>query len=300
MARIADKHGLTNLYRENGHKRVVKRGRPRTRLFSTPKMSRRRRSYTYNKTYNTPVTPIDKKTGMGCLLATIIFVILIIAIIVLVSKTSKKQPLEVNLITLDVLCATDHPMLFDDYNIIKEYYTEYDNFLVEYPSASSKANIDNIVLRIYKTSVHDTIREITFNFSALSADEKSKLDFEKAVEIVLDYIPVDLILKYFVFDKAIQVEREDHISYELYYRKNENVQNNMTSEEYSQLHDQHGFSIVIKEYYDGNYLVEIDSLWYEYVYDTDPAWGVATSEEEIARHQDWDCSLEELSSQYCN
>ena len=35
MARISDKHGLTNKYREKGHKRLVKRGRPRTSLFGS-------------------------------------------------------------------------------------------------------------------------------------------------------------------------------------------------------------------------------------------------------------------------
>ena len=37
MARIADKHGLTNRYRPAGQKRVVKRGRPRKYLFGPPK-----------------------------------------------------------------------------------------------------------------------------------------------------------------------------------------------------------------------------------------------------------------------
>ena len=39
MARIADKHGLTNKYRSSGTKRVVKRGRPRKYLFGSPKRS---------------------------------------------------------------------------------------------------------------------------------------------------------------------------------------------------------------------------------------------------------------------
>jgi hypothetical protein len=37
MARIADKHGLTNPYREKGYKRHIKRGRPRKYLLGAPK-----------------------------------------------------------------------------------------------------------------------------------------------------------------------------------------------------------------------------------------------------------------------
>lgn len=43
MARIADKHGLTNRYRPYGSKRVVRRVRPRKYLFGAP--SRKRKSY---------------------------------------------------------------------------------------------------------------------------------------------------------------------------------------------------------------------------------------------------------------
>ena len=43
MARIADKHGLTNKYRPIGQwKRFVKRGRPRKYLFGPPPRRRRR------------------------------------------------------------------------------------------------------------------------------------------------------------------------------------------------------------------------------------------------------------------
>ena len=45
MARIADKHGLTNKYRQVGTgKRVVRRGRPRKYLLGSPKRYSRRKS----------------------------------------------------------------------------------------------------------------------------------------------------------------------------------------------------------------------------------------------------------------
>ena len=41
MAPIADEHGLTNPYREKGHKRHLKRGRPRKYLFGPPPRKRK-------------------------------------------------------------------------------------------------------------------------------------------------------------------------------------------------------------------------------------------------------------------
>ena len=45
MTRIADKHGLTNPYREFGHKRLVKRGRKRKYILGSPSKKRKRASY---------------------------------------------------------------------------------------------------------------------------------------------------------------------------------------------------------------------------------------------------------------
>ena len=67
MARIADKHGLTNRYRPYGSKRVVKRGRPRKHLFGAP--SRRRNTYSrggYNWQSSYDNCDVDVS---GCMLA---------------------------------------------------------------------------------------------------------------------------------------------------------------------------------------------------------------------------------------
>ena len=53
MARIADKYGLTNRYREFGSKRLVKRGRKRKYLLGAP--SKRRKLSSYKKTTNKKV-----------------------------------------------------------------------------------------------------------------------------------------------------------------------------------------------------------------------------------------------------
>ena len=51
MSRIADKHGLTNKYRQVGMgKRIVRRGRPRKYLFGAPKQSKRNTNYYVSET----------------------------------------------------------------------------------------------------------------------------------------------------------------------------------------------------------------------------------------------------------
>jgi hypothetical protein len=88
MARIADKHGLTNKYRPVGSgKRVVKRGRPRKYLFGPP--SKKRKSYKctgYRRSttrYN-PNTNVDVNTKelafIGSIVVLIIFLIIFSAI----------------------------------------------------------------------------------------------------------------------------------------------------------------------------------------------------------------------------
>lgn len=288
MARIADKHGLTNRYREGGSKRLVKRGRPRTTILGTTRRkSTSRRSYATAPAQNIPV----KKVGSGYLAAVIAVIAIIILVIVVASNVNKKPAEEKQLISLETLCATDHPMLFDEHTTIKEYYKSFANFCVNSPGNNGKT--DDAVLVAHKSHNNDNIRKLTFNFSALSNEEKRELTLNKVLNISLNYVPIDLILEYFIFDKAIQASRDGYTSYELYYRENEEAKNNMTGEVYGKLRDQHGFSVVVKEYDNGNYIVELDSLWYDFAYDTNPIVGQPVSEEELATHQEWAFSLKE-------
>lgn len=72
MARIADKHGLTNKYRPIGQgKRVVKRGRPRKYLFGPPS---RRRSRMIKKEYLLSLQ--NSKYALWCLVASLILIVI--------------------------------------------------------------------------------------------------------------------------------------------------------------------------------------------------------------------------------
>ena len=73
MARIADKHGLTNPYRIKGHKRHLKRGRPRKYLFGSPFRKRRITKKEYDLTLKLLI-------GVSCFFA-VILIITIISVI---------------------------------------------------------------------------------------------------------------------------------------------------------------------------------------------------------------------------
>ena len=75
MARISDKHGLTNPYREKGHKRYVRRGRPKKHLFKNSRGSRR-----ISKTeYNLQITGL--KVILYFLLALLVITLFVLSII---------------------------------------------------------------------------------------------------------------------------------------------------------------------------------------------------------------------------
>ena len=77
MARIADKHGLTNKYRPIGTgKRAVKRGRPRQYLFGPPSKSRKTHRKNY-KSINYDFADIDVSACIPMALI-VFFVVLII------------------------------------------------------------------------------------------------------------------------------------------------------------------------------------------------------------------------------
>ena len=109
MARIADKHGLTNKYRPIGlGKRVVKRGRPRKYLFGPP--SRRHKKITHKKITHPKITsetiakkeynltPQDYKIAFLCMVAILLLIVFIVTIAI-VSTTGSMSSKPNHLLT---------------------------------------------------------------------------------------------------------------------------------------------------------------------------------------------------------
>lgn len=120
-------------------------------------------------------------------------------------------------ITLDMLQAADHPMLHDSHEDVSDYYYYYHNVLVQ---SASKYDDDDCILALY--TGYSDLSEIDFYFGSLTNEEQEQLDLNKVLEIVIDYIPKDIVQYY---DRLLSVQF-DYLSgskgYVCYYKINEN------------------------------------------------------------------------------
>lgn len=285
MARIADKHGLTNKYRPIGSKRVVKRGRPRKHLFSTGYRKPSR------KTTSTVTYPSNASTGKAGLVVAIvlIFFILIVASSVGNSEKSKEY------IDFNTLQNPNHPVLFDSYESVKDYYRPYDNTSVG--SYQSHPEVDSPVVTALSYLQYDFIYLISLNLENLH--EKLNLTLNDAIDLAISYVPLDIILEYYDFEQAIYKKLPDGaLSYECYYvEKNDGThQKGYYSQNGINIPLQNGFSLVITETTDGNYTIDLGDDWYGYKYDTNPVGRIPTTEEELATHMSWDFRLEKYAN----
>ena len=274
MSRIADKHGLTNQYRESGSKRLVKRGRPRKYLLGYRK-SKSKKNQNVNHT-------------LVMVVLAIMFVILFIIVVNSIIKTEKPNKTE-NSISYTILKEPGHPVLYDEYDAVKEYYQEYDN--VSVGSYQSHPEVENSVITALSYLDYDRIYLITIN----TDNEGNNFILNDAIAMAVDYIPVEMVLENFDFEKAIYKIKGDGMKqYECYYtQKKEGVDKPgyyYNGEEWVEL--QNGLSIIIQEK-SGGFIIEIGDDWYALVYDPNPTIGLGPSQEELESHCDWDFRLEE-------
>ena len=295
MSRIADKHGLTNKYRPIGSKRHVKCGRPRKHLFGYSKPKPRRSAFKtsskqsqgYNvENYTTVNSETSKIISVGC---TVIVGIIIVAIILIAIANSEKKPTK----QLDVFTINQsgHPQLFADYDSFKEYYSDYTN--VSVGSYQVHPEVEAAVLTGLSYLDYDTIYLITLNLSNL----EKEFTLAEAIDIALDYIPTDIVLECFEFEKAIfKTKSEGTQQYECYYiQKKSGVKTPgyYYFDDGSWIKMKSGFSIVIQETINNSYVIEVGDKWYDFVYDSKPAGGESgPSKEEMESHKEWDFSIE--------
>lgn len=289
MARIADKHGLTNRYREAGSKRLVKRGRPRKYLFGSPKTTHKTSSKksTFSGISNISdyeMTPKDTRIGCLTIIGIIVVIVLLIVGISRCSTSNKKY------VDYDVLTQAEHPILYDGYDAVRDFYRGYEN--VSVGSYQSHKDVEKPVITALSYLEYDRIYLITLNLNHL--DRTFTLD--EAIDIAVEYIPVDMIVKHFEFEKAIYKTKADgNLQYECYY-----IQREKGVEKPGFYFDgtnwvklKNGFSIIIEETHEGGYIVSIGDDWYDYKYN---AWTIGwneTMEKEKATHLDWNFTLED-------
>ena len=298
MGRIANKKTgeLNKAYREHSVFYSPSRGRKRN-----PWRSTRRRRTLYSKPRNRMATTTSSIEPKGCLVSCLVVLLLIVAIVlacVSCSKIGKKEDSTITkedstitvekIITLEELQSAAHPKVADHKDSIKEYYEGFKGVDFDH-AAHIKSEKTSVLTWYYTSGGYDyTYNDIVIDFSKLSADEQRHLTFEKVLEIAISFVPVEDILEFYSFDRAIYVERENHIAHELYYKDIDEK----TATRPNKFSGDHGFSLVIKEYNDGHFEVFIETNWYDFVYDTNPTVGKPTTEEELMAHQEWLFSLE--------
>lgn len=280
MSKIADKHGLTNKYRPVGSKRVVKRGRPRKYLLGYRKPRSSRTSNTYGNATAMP----EVSTG------SVVFMVSLIVLLAVIVVSSTQNNSTAESIGYIELVQEGHPILYDDYDLVKDYYKEYEN--VSVGSFQVHPEVDKPVVTALTYLNYDTIYLITLNLNNIDR----VFSLKEAINIALDYIPAEIILECFDFEKSIYKCNTDGTKqYECYYTQKET---GVEEPGYYIKDDlwiklQYGFSLVIKETINGSYIIEIGDDWYDNVYDPKPIGGGAgPSEEEMASHINWDFSLE--------
>lgn len=248
-------------------------------------------SYSHSHVGNTTATKnkTSSKQTKGRLIGVlgVIFLIVIINLVVNSDSETNKEPEKA--ITVEQLLSSSHPKAADDEKNIKEYYKGFDG--VSFEHASDFKSEKDSVLTWHYTSMYedDSLNDIVIDFSKLPVNEQTKLTFEKVLDIAISFVPVEEILEYYAFDRAIYVEREDHIAHELYYKAiDEKVPNRP-----SKYDRDHGFSIVIKEFRNGHFKVYIETSWYNNEYDINSfPQKLNVTQEELDAHQEWQFSLE--------
>lgn len=287
MSRMADKHGLTNKYREKGIKRVVKRGRPRKHLFGSGsqsgKKSTKKVSAAPAENYTAPELK-EQDVKSGCLVMIVLAVMIIMLIVGVVScNNNNKKYIDHTSIT-----QAEHPVLYDEYDAVKEFYLHYEN--VSVGSLQSHEEVEKPVVTALSYLEYDRVYRFILNLNNL--DQKFTLD--EAIEIALDYIPLEMVQQNFDFEKAIQKTSDDGTKlYECYYTVKESG-----VEKPGYYYDgtdwvklQPGLSLVIEETADGSYIVNIGDDWYDLEYGGNEDY----QKQERATHQNWNFSLEQYN-----
>lgn len=283
MARIADKHGLTNKYREPGMKRVVKRGRPRKYITSS------RRHYKSNrKATRTPAATTANDVKLGCATTTILILLLSLLIVGISSCNSNSHNDNKKYVDYNFLIQPGHPVLYDEYDAVVEFYKGYENTSIG--SYQSHKKVEKPVITALSYLSYDRIYLITLNLNNL----EQKFSFNEAIDIALDYIPIDFILENFVFEKAIYKTKEDgKTQFECYYALKDDLETpGYYYEGDNWIKLQSGFSLVIEETVDDTYIVRIGDDRYDFVYSAMTIGWEETMKAERATHKDWDFTIE--------
>lgn len=293
MARRASKYGkgFYSNYSVGGRplaKPYKKKGR-HPKLWSSSGSSRKR-SYTSHSDYNNADMEMPKIPRKAVIVILVIVLCLATALLVKTLWGDNVSEAQSHEITYADLTSAGHPKVFDEYDSVKQYYHDYTNAGVG--SYQVPPDNENPVITAMTYLQYDYI--YLFNIYLSNLGDAPVMTLEDAITIAKDYIPIEIVLEIFDFEKAIYKELDDGgISYECYYYEKDGSpypNSYQTSEGYIPM--KHGFSLIITEHPSGDYTISIGDDWYANKYDPNPVGRIGASEEELASHIEWDFRLD--------
>lgn len=164
-----------------------------------------------------------------------------------------------NITDLEILTLDSHPKFYGDFKEAKRFWSDYKKVAVVSNGSYTKYE-DKLLL--VTPSDNNVITDITINFSH-SEDIKHELTVEKVLKVVCEYIPYDIIEKYYTFTESFHETFKGDKKYEAYHyvmslnKKGKSV--NKSGDFYYE--GKFAFKIIHRN--DDDWIVEINYLAYE-------------------------------------
>lgn len=164
-----------------------------------------------------------------------------------------------NLSDMELLTMKDHPKFYGDHNEAKQFWKGYDKVKVN--NASQTIHNEDALLSV-TTGAGDKriITSVRINLS--NVDNKHDLKLEDVLQLICDYIPYDILSKYYTFKESFH-EKYKGGDYEAYHYvmvlndagKAANKSGDM------RFNDKFAFKIIHRN--ENDWIAEINSLSYE-------------------------------------
>lgn len=133
--------------------------------------------------------------------------------VITVVQSENKKPNKNTLSDLEILALDSHPKIYGDYNDAEIFWKGYKKVAVI--NTNQKSHYEDKLLLV-ETSDKKKISDITINFS-YSDEIKHELTVDKILKVVCEYIPYEILEKYYTFSKSFHETYKEGKKYEAYH-----------------------------------------------------------------------------------
>lgn len=176
-----------------------------------------------------------------------------------VSNNKKENTNKNTLSDLKILALHSHPKFYGDYEEAERFWQGYKQVAVV--NTNQKRNNEDKLL-IIATSDKKLISDITINFS-YSDEIKHELTVDKVLEIACEYIPYEMLEKYYTFTKSFHETFKGKEKYEAYHYVMSLNKKGKSARKNSDFYLDSKFAIKIIHRNDDDWIVEINYLAYQ-------------------------------------